>query len=169
MAAMSDSGLKPTVVYHNLNPSELYEKARSCAGRDAPYCTLFCDDMWRSAASTMFLEQSAGACCFIQLLTGMLHYRRWRARDDFTNTIWSRCLIVIAAVADSSIIWLCCAGAHVRAWQPHRVLRGSGDAVRCLQHQHASISGPACVPAVVLASYYLMSQPSVISAQARRA
>jgi len=28
MAAMSDSGLKPTVVYHNLNPSELYEKAR---------------------------------------------------------------------------------------------------------------------------------------------
>ena len=31
MAAMSDSGLKPTVVYHNLNPSELYEKARSAA------------------------------------------------------------------------------------------------------------------------------------------
>ena len=28
MAAMSDSGLKPTVVYHNLNPAELYEKAR---------------------------------------------------------------------------------------------------------------------------------------------
>lgn len=31
MAAMSDSGLKPTVVYHNLNPSELYEKARHMA------------------------------------------------------------------------------------------------------------------------------------------
>lgn len=27
MAAMSDSGLKPTVVYHNLTPAELYEKA----------------------------------------------------------------------------------------------------------------------------------------------
>ena len=26
MAAMSDSGLKPTVVYHNLTPAELYEK-----------------------------------------------------------------------------------------------------------------------------------------------
>ena len=28
MAAMSDSGLKPTVVYHNLNPAELYEKVQ---------------------------------------------------------------------------------------------------------------------------------------------
>ena len=26
MSAMSDSGLKPTVVYHNLTPAELYEK-----------------------------------------------------------------------------------------------------------------------------------------------
>ena len=26
MSAMSDSGLKPTVVYHNLSPAELYEK-----------------------------------------------------------------------------------------------------------------------------------------------
>ena len=26
MRAMSDSGLKPTVVYHNLTPAELYEK-----------------------------------------------------------------------------------------------------------------------------------------------
>ena len=30
MAAMSDSGLKPTVVYHNLTPAELYEKVSSC-------------------------------------------------------------------------------------------------------------------------------------------
>lgn len=28
MAAMSDSGLKPTVVYHNLTPAELYEKVK---------------------------------------------------------------------------------------------------------------------------------------------
>ena len=28
MRAMSDSGLKPTVVYHNLTPAELYEKVR---------------------------------------------------------------------------------------------------------------------------------------------
>lgn len=28
MSAMSDSGLKPTVVYHNLSPAELYEKVR---------------------------------------------------------------------------------------------------------------------------------------------
>lgn len=26
MSAMSDAGLKPTVVYHNLTPAELYEK-----------------------------------------------------------------------------------------------------------------------------------------------
>lgn len=26
MSAMSDCGLKPTVVYHNLTPAELYEK-----------------------------------------------------------------------------------------------------------------------------------------------
>ena len=26
LRAMSDAGLKPTVVYHNLTPSELYEK-----------------------------------------------------------------------------------------------------------------------------------------------
>lgn len=29
MAAMSDSGLKPTVVYHNLTPAELYEKVQT--------------------------------------------------------------------------------------------------------------------------------------------
>ncbi len=29
---MSDAGLKPTVVYHNLTPAELYEKARSPNG-----------------------------------------------------------------------------------------------------------------------------------------
>jgi len=29
LRAMSDAGLKPTVVYHNLTPAELYEKARS--------------------------------------------------------------------------------------------------------------------------------------------
>jgi hypothetical protein len=28
MSAMSDAGLKPTVVYHNLTPAELYEKVR---------------------------------------------------------------------------------------------------------------------------------------------
>ena len=28
LRAMSDAGLKPTVVYHNLTPSELYEKVR---------------------------------------------------------------------------------------------------------------------------------------------
>jgi hypothetical protein len=26
LRAMSDAGLKPTVVYHNLSPAELYEK-----------------------------------------------------------------------------------------------------------------------------------------------
>lgn len=26
MRAMSDAGLKPTIVYHNLTPAELYEK-----------------------------------------------------------------------------------------------------------------------------------------------
>ncbi len=32
LRAMSDAGLKPTVVYHNLSPAELYEKVctRSC-------------------------------------------------------------------------------------------------------------------------------------------
>lgn len=29
MSAMSDAGLKPTVVYHNLTPAELYEKVRA--------------------------------------------------------------------------------------------------------------------------------------------
>ena len=29
LRAMSDAGLKPTVVYHNLTPAELYEKARA--------------------------------------------------------------------------------------------------------------------------------------------
>ena len=29
LRAMSDAGLKPTVVYHNLTPSELYEKVRN--------------------------------------------------------------------------------------------------------------------------------------------
>ena len=29
MSAMSDCGLKPTVVYHNLTPAELYEKVRA--------------------------------------------------------------------------------------------------------------------------------------------
>ena len=33
MAAMSDSGLKPTVVYHNLTPAELYEKVYKPAAR----------------------------------------------------------------------------------------------------------------------------------------
>ena len=28
LRAMSDAGLKPTVVYHNLTPAELYEKVR---------------------------------------------------------------------------------------------------------------------------------------------
>jgi len=31
LRAMSDAGLKPTVVYHNLTPAELYEKARLVA------------------------------------------------------------------------------------------------------------------------------------------
>ena len=29
LRAMSDSGLKPTVVYHNLTPAELYEKVHT--------------------------------------------------------------------------------------------------------------------------------------------
>ena len=29
MSAMSDAGLKPTVVYHNLSPAVLYEKVRA--------------------------------------------------------------------------------------------------------------------------------------------
>ena len=31
LRAMSDAGLKPTVVYHNLTPAELYEKVRRMA------------------------------------------------------------------------------------------------------------------------------------------
>ena len=31
LRAMSDAGLKPTVVYHNLTPAELYEKVCPCS------------------------------------------------------------------------------------------------------------------------------------------
>jgi dolichyl-phosphate-mannose--protein O-mannosyl transferase len=37
MSAMSDAGLKPTVVYHNLSPAVLYEKVR--AERHAGLCS----------------------------------------------------------------------------------------------------------------------------------
>ena len=29
--AMSDAGLKPTVVHHNLTPAELYEQVEACS------------------------------------------------------------------------------------------------------------------------------------------
>ena len=33
MRAMSDAGLKPTVVHHNLTPAELYEQVQFCASQ----------------------------------------------------------------------------------------------------------------------------------------
>ena len=38
LRAMSDAGLKPTVVYHNLTPAELYEKVRRLAQGPKPRC-----------------------------------------------------------------------------------------------------------------------------------
>ena len=43
MSAMSDAGLKPTVVYHNLSPAVLYEKVRAASQPVSVLCTLISD------------------------------------------------------------------------------------------------------------------------------
>ena len=41
MSAMSDAGLKPTVVYHNLSPAVLYEKVRAACHADRALTAVF--------------------------------------------------------------------------------------------------------------------------------
>lgn len=56
---MSDAGLKPVVVYHNLSPAELYEKA-SCKQSAQP--SRWCRERaWQSRAFTLWSCNSRSA------------------------------------------------------------------------------------------------------------